>query len=292
MSLRFRNDTAATLVFYPPENAPSSAGTVTLYTPGGSVIQSAAAVTCDSVATTIGAAVARSAQSVTVASASGISAGKKYVIAEGGRSQVVTVRSLASTTLYLEDRMAFALTTSATFKGFSLSYSLTSTHTDVIDRNYRAHWAYTISGVSYQAESYFDVVAYDSAYTTTWSDVLARHGWIQEEVRTADLDGSTYLDTAWEIVRERFRARQMYLDRVRELDQVKGMHCAAVNWLLADERAMRDPAMLPLLEQAERRLTTASDDLFSNLAFYDEDDDLAASDGEEARVVPQWVVSR
>jgi hypothetical protein len=292
MSPRFRTDTAGTLTFYPPENAPSSAATVALYYSGGGALQAAASATCDATSTTIATAAARSAQSVVVALATGIVAGKKYVIAEGGRTQVVTVRSLASTTLYLEDRLAFALTTSATFKGFSLAYSLTSTHTADIDRNYRAHWAYTISGTAYQAEQLFDVVAVDQAYPTTWSDVLARHGWIQEEVRTADLDGATYLDTAWDLVREKFRARQLHLDRVRDLDQVRAMHCAAVNWLLADERAMRDPAMLPLLEQAERRLTSASDDLFSNLAFYDADDDLNASDSETNIVVPQWTVTR
>ena len=290
--MRFRTDTAATLVFYPPENAQSSAATVALYTPTGSELQAAATATRDATSTTIAAAVSRSAQSVTVASATGITAGKKYVIAEGGRSQVVTVRSVSSTTVYLADRMAFALTTSATFKGFALSYALTATHTDDINQNYRALWSYTIGGTAYTADQYFDVVGADQVYPTTWSDVLARHGWIQEEVRTADLDGATYLDTAWEVVRERFRAKQLYLERVRVLDQLKAIHCAAVNWLLAEERAMRDVSALPLLEQAERRMAQASDELFSNLAFYDADEDMSASGDEERLVVPQWVVTR
>ena len=289
---RFREDKAGTLVHYPQEGEPSSSATVVVYYPGGGELQASAAATCDSTSTTMATSYARGVTTVAVASGSGITAGKKYLIEEGGRKQPVTVKAVSSTTVYLYDKLAFSVTSSATFKGYSLTYALTSTHTADKDLNYRASWTYAIGGVTYYADSFFDVVGAVDWYATTWSDVLARHGWVSEEVRDPDLDGARYLATGWEVLREKFNARGKRLERLRTVDAAKASHCAVVAWLLADERAMRDPAMLPMLEQAERRLKEALDELLSNVGFYDDNEDLAAGADEQGVVVPQWVITR
>lgn len=285
--MRFVEDTAATLEFYPPEQGVASAATVALYRAGNTVLQAAASATIDTVSTTIGAAVARGARSITVASATGIVAGRRYLVQEGGRRWVCIVNEISGTTIYPEQRAPFALTTSATFKGYRLSYSLTTTHTADRDDNYRAHWSYTIGGTSYVYDQIFDIVsAYPTdVYETTLDDVLDSYPWISQHLQDHNLDGHRTLDTVWRNgVVLLLQSKRMRVERVRDLRALVPLHVALVNKHLIENLAMIDPGYIERLATAREIVEGVSQYVSADVAWYDANDDLVVDGDEEHKI--------
>jgi len=282
MNNQFKEDATETLVFYPKEQLASSAATVALYKPGGSVLQSAAAATVSAVSTTIAAAVEQGARLFTVASATGITKGRRYLVQEGGRTWDVEVRDISGTTVYCYGSAPFALTTSATVKGWCLSYSLTATHTAERDNNYRALWTYTIGGTDYTANSYFDVVKTDEYFTTTLAYVLAAYDWLLSLIDDDDLDGQELLRAAWrQWVVPRLQSKGMEIHKIKDLDQLRPYHAACVNEHVAYNQAMRDVDKMEAHEMAKERSAELLNLITPKVSWYDDNDDLLATDDEE-----------
>jgi len=284
---RFREDTAGTLEFYPPENQVASAATLTIYKPAGSgsVLQSSTNATIDTVDTTISANASKGARNVTLASAADVTAGVQYLLEQNGRVQPVEVRSVSGTTAYLVNKLHFDFTSGATFKGYRLSYSLTATHTADVDRNYFAEFSYTIASAAYYAIVPFDVVEATDWYPTTLADVYARHpraAWLLDD---HDLDGYEALRVTWEqMLVPSLAAGGMHIERVRDYYHLVPLHVAFISEWLAEHAAMVDPDAIAQLELAKSRRQEIEAAVTSDVPWYDSDDDKSADAGEENRV--------
>ena len=292
---RFVEDATGTLEFYPPEQGVASAATVALYQSGNSEIQAAASATIASASTTVAAAVAKGARSLTVASATGVAADQRFLVQEGGRVWVCDVEDIATTTLYPRQRVPFALTTAATVKGYRLSYAITATHTEDRDDNYRAHWAYTIGGVAFTYDQTFDVVsAYPAdVFPTTLDDVTASYPWVKQHLLDHDLDGARMLATVWSMgLVPLLSSRSMRIERVRDLAALVPLHVALVNKHLIENLAMIDPDYIERLHTAREIVDSMVQYVLADVSWYDSDDDLSVSDGEEHVARTYIAVSR
>lgn len=130
----------------PPDND----ATITIRDAGGATPVSAAAVTEDTTSTTLSAGAAAGAESVTVASATGIVAGYYYRIGSGTTepAEKVRVRAISSTTITLWSPLAYAHSSAATFKGLRLPYSLSGTTFATPGRDYVATVAWNSAAVA------------------------------------------------------------------------------------------------------------------------------------------------
>lgn len=159
-----------TLGFYLPARADATP-TATVYSPGGGSLQTPT-VTLDTVSTTLSGAASAGATSVTVASATGITAGRRYLIGGGedAGGETITVKSVASTTVNLVRALRFAVSSGASFVGHRATLSLSSI--DTADRHYRAEVAWAVSSVT-QAPFVlaFDVTKYTPRSGLTAEDI-------------------------------------------------------------------------------------------------------------------------
>lgn len=281
---RFREDTAGTLVAYPPIDATPSAASVTILYPDGlTELQAATAMTIGAVSTTVSAAT-RGARSLTVASATGIVAGRRYLVTSAGRSFQAEVRSISSSTIYLVGKLPFDVAATSPLKELAATYALTTTHTATRDTNYIAKIAWTIASAAHYSVETFDVVSVAGWYPTTISDLFARYPRAALLLEEKDLDGYETLRTAWEqMLVPSLRSRGLKIDRVRDTHQLIPLHVAFVNEMLAEHAAMVDADRMPQFELAQKRRMEAEAAITSDVDWYDADDDLAVGGGEERR---------
>ena len=279
---RFREDTAGTLEFYNPLLEVPTSATVTLYKPSGEELQAAAAATVDSVDTTVSGAVSRGATSFAVASAASMAEGRRYLVESGGDRWPIQVQRLASTTVYPLGKVPFAIADGSTFKGWRLSYSLTTTHTADKDRSYRALWTVVIAGATHYWDDLFDVVAAVDYYPTALDDLTRRYRWIGDRLPAHDEDGEELLETAWNGVKALLWGKELDPSRVKDKAALVDLHVEVARRNLLRQIADVDNDKASALERAEEDLLAQmSLTLASRLTWYDEDEDLAASSGEE-----------
>lgn len=108
--------------------------TVSLYTDRGGAKVDAASATVDTVSTTVSSAVAAAATTVALADASGVISGRRYMLGLASSTEpleVVTVRSLASSTATLVYPAVYAHSSGAAFRGGRVSYTVAAASTDV-----------------------------------------------------------------------------------------------------------------------------------------------------------------
>jgi len=293
MKSKFLTDTAGTLAFYPPELGASSAATVALYYPGGGTLQAAATATRDSTSTTLSAAAAKGARSVVVTSATGITVGTRYLVAAGGLTVDVEVKSISGTTIYITAPLSAPMASGATYKGWLLSYALTTTHTDVIDQSYRAEWVYTIATVAYQSQQTYDVVAALDYYETTLADVIARHPRISAMLYDWQQDGDDLLETVWQqMVVPALRARRMRPELLMDKGGLVPVHVAHVNLHVAEHEAMLSSDRLEQLDVAKVNAESTLQLYSSAVDWQDESEDLQLDADEEHQVQTYIGISR
>lgn len=146
------------------------------------------AVTVDSVSTTLSAAAGQGQAAglrnrLTVASASGLSAGVLYLLDNtSSQREVVEPKKIASTTVDLVHDLQYdyAITVS-TLKGIRCSFTVDATW--VADENnillpseasYRVRWQYTVAGTVYNLQTYLRLVRKPFKSSVTYQDVVAR----------------------------------------------------------------------------------------------------------------------
>lgn len=291
MKIRVKEDTAGTLWHYPSQHKQATSATVTIYNSAGTEIQASTAATVDSVSTTLASDTARGARQIAVASATGITAGVKYMLVDSGRELEIEVRSVSGTTVYLVQPLTFAASSGATVKGHRLTYALTTTHTQNKDDNYRAHWSYVIATVTYTEDSLFDVVAAVEYYPTTIRDVIARHPRIADLLQTHDLDGFELLRTSWQQrVIPQMDAKGLRIERIKDLSNLIPYHVAIINEMIAEHEAMIDGDRITQLDIARQNSDNMLALYSTDVDWYDEDDDLSESDGEQNRNVSYFQV--
>lgn len=149
---------------------PSGAGTAVVKTVNGGELETVTPV-LDSVSTTLSAATVPGASSVTVASATGISAGHRYLVdgAEDAGGEALTVLSVSSTTVTTVRRLQRAHASGATFKGSRLTFAITTASTPSPGRNFRVEWT-SPEGVVTAIP--FDVTRYAPVSSLTAEDLL------------------------------------------------------------------------------------------------------------------------
>lgn len=213
--LEFIEDQASQrLYFFAEEGRPSATPTVEIKDSGGTVLTAAATtyVTLDSVDTTISGSAAVGAESVTVAAATGITAGKRYLLTNKiGQTEWVEVESVASTTVTLTAPLQHAYTTLSTtygdFESTEWYYTLQSTDYASLAEMHQAKTVYTAGGLSRTQRVVFDIVKVPLVNALTADELFARWPdiWRQEG---AEHRGSTFKrqrETAWRIVKHRIR---------------------------------------------------------------------------------------
>lgn len=185
---------------------PDSAPTFGVYGPSGASVQTGTA-TLDGVSTTLAASASASAQTVTLASGSGVAAGRRYFLGgtEENGGEVVTVRSVSGATATLVRPLQRAAASGATFASSRVTVSLNAIAT--VGRHYRLSLAYDVAAEP-QAPWIvpFDVVRY-----------VARTGLTLEDVRALDpqfakrLPAGTWLpglvERAWQMILARVASR-------------------------------------------------------------------------------------
>lgn len=161
---KFLRDTTPTLISYPRVSSggqfmrrvPTSA-TVMVKSPAAPSTSYAAA-TVDSVATTLSAAASEGANSVTVASATGINARRRYLIAQAGEEHLdVEIRRANSTTIYLAEPLARAAANSAAFAGWACSVALSADQTELVGYG-SARFKAVIDSATYEWDEQFRIV--------------------------------------------------------------------------------------------------------------------------------------
>jgi len=147
------------LAVYLPARADATP-TATVYSPNGGSDQTPS-VTLDTVATTLSGAASAGATSVTVTSATGIVAGRRYLLAGGedAGGETVTVRAVSSTLVTLVRPLRWAAASGASFVGHRVTLSLSAIASEA--RHYRAEIAWAVSAVTQPPFVVpFDVVRY------------------------------------------------------------------------------------------------------------------------------------
>lgn len=126
---------------YDPATRPSGAGTAAVMDLRGGQLE-AVTPTLDAVNTTLSADAAAGALTLSLTSATGVSAGRRYLVGgpEAAGGEWVTVRSLSGTTATLLRRLKRACAAAATFQGTRLTFAITTASTASPGRNYRVEW--------------------------------------------------------------------------------------------------------------------------------------------------------
>jgi hypothetical protein len=154
---------------------PDSAPTWTFKGPSGGTLESGTS-SLDAVSTTLGGAVAAGATSFTVASATGITAGRSYLLTgtEDAGGERVTVRAISGTTVTPVRPVRLAHANGAAFKSTRVTVALTATSTATVGRHHRLELAWAVSSTTQPPLAYAACVCrfYPTTHLT-FADVQA-----------------------------------------------------------------------------------------------------------------------
>ena len=124
------------------------AAQVTVRGPDMTIYASAVDATVDAVNTTLGSAAAAAATTVTVASATGIVVGRRYLVGNGTSAprEMVRVRGISGTTITLSRPLRSAQATGAGFVGTRLSLAVTAAQASALFWDGHAEWNFADDG--------------------------------------------------------------------------------------------------------------------------------------------------
>lgn len=131
----------ATLTLYLAAR-PSGAGSAVVRGPNGGPLQDAPTLTLDAVDTTLGAAAAAGASTLTLTSATGVTVGRRYLLGgpESLGGEMVTVTALSGSVATLASRLRRAHASGAAFQGTRLAVAITTASTATVQRGCRVEW--------------------------------------------------------------------------------------------------------------------------------------------------------
>lgn len=153
--------------------------------------------TVESVSTTVDAASGRSQtdpQKINLTSTSGVTTSRKYLISEGSKQEwVQPIEIVTNDYIRVRHVLKNDYTTSATFVGTTITATVDSTWvadeaniSDHLDPNpsYRVRWAIVVSGVTYVAYSFFDLVRAPIRHQVDIDDLNARAPGLHDNIPT------------------------------------------------------------------------------------------------------------
>lgn len=222
--------TESLIGYYSPKPEPPSSATVAVYAPGVSDV-SVEAATVDSVSTTLSAAAAAGATTLTVASATGITAGRSYLVATPGGYVPVPVSKVSGSTVYLDEPAPCALANSSAFVGWAVTHALTTSETATKGEGH-ALWSFTIGGVVYPWRQSFYVTTTKDAYTLNWPKLTALFP-IAARLRPGDdVEGDETISAGWTDLRFYLDVRGLRPERIKSPDILEYPHALACVWHL------------------------------------------------------------
>lgn len=190
--------------------------------------------TIDAVDTTL-AASAGPAQTdstlVEVTSATGVVAGRQYLISEGGKREWVTVAEVDDTDVYVTAPLRNDFTAAATFESCDLTASVDATwvaDSDNLsdptspDPSYRVRWAVTVDGASQIELTFFGLIRAAVGHGVTMADVEARLWNVIEDIPVAHRadQGQRLIAAAWEDVQAMLAGQGLNDAAVRDASRV------------------------------------------------------------------------
>lgn len=240
-------DRAEVLTIYPPRAylAKPTAADVRVGTPStilpdeGS--ETSITANIDATNTTLSAAASRDDDEVVVASATNIVAGRRYLITSEGRKQQVTVRAIASTTIYLVEPLRDDVSSGATFVGLATTHTLTTAETSTVGEGH-VIFRLTIGGIVRRVDDVIRVEPKIFPLTLT-AERLMRRKEVRRMRDATDLTLDELIEAGWtDILRPKLRARKISEDRIRTPSEIEVAHQEACILLLyrASDRSQED----------------------------------------------------
>lgn len=162
MYLWLQKSVGGTLFTDELDERPDASPTFSVLSPSGGSLATGTG-TVDAVSTTLNGAVAAGATTVVVASAASIFVGRRYRIggAESVGGEVVTVKSIATTTITLVRPLVRAAASGATFDSSRISITVTAAACATIGRHHRIEITYLVGAVARPTLTIpFDVTRY------------------------------------------------------------------------------------------------------------------------------------
>lgn len=256
---------------YDPPTRPSGAGTAVVRDVRGGQLE-AVTPTLDTVNTTLAASADAGALTLSLTSATGVSAGRRYLVGgpEGEGGEWVTVRSLSGTTATLVRRLQRARASAVTFVGTRLTFAVTTASTASPGRNFRVEWTSPEGVVSAIP---FDVTRYAPVSGLTGEELLDLDPTFFSRVSAQEwLPGRVAV--AWEMIL-RFISQAYAPGGLAGTVDLTTAHSYLVRALLAEGFGKSDEAVAEL-EDLRRRYAQERDAALGACA-YDERQTGAAS---------------
>ncbi|HEY6017591.1 MAG TPA: hypothetical protein VIU16_12460 [Gaiellaceae bacterium] len=198
---------ARAVAFDLPQRADATP-TFVVYTPQGGTQQASASVTLDAVDTTLGGAAAAGAQTVSVASAAGVTVGRKYLIggSEDTGGERVTVTGVSGTTVTLARKLRLAHASGAAFQSSRVTCAVSAIAT--VARHYRIEIAWSVGGTAQPPfERTFDVVRYVPESNVTAFDDVADTDPVSGKRLPAGVWFPATRDAAWDEILDHVAAK-------------------------------------------------------------------------------------
>jgi len=216
------NVTGQTLLLRVPQGRPSSAtfGVYRNYAGDDDTTEFSGSATVDTVNTTVNAASGASQadpQKVSLASTTGVVLGRKYLLSENSVQEWVEPVEIRASYIRVRHPLLNDYSTAAAFVSTWLSAAVDSTFIQTLGKvsdlsdlapDYRVRWTIVVSGVTYIAHSYFDVVRAEVRHDVDIDDINARAPGLRDSlpVEYQVEDGRPLIDAAFRAVRAHFRA--------------------------------------------------------------------------------------
>lgn len=169
--MRFVEANRASSISIDLPRRPSAAGTYTVADRQGGVLQASTAASLDSVNTTLSAGADAGALSVVVTSATGITVGRRYLLAgaEDAGGEVVTVRAISGTTVTLARRLMQTRASGVSFASARVAFALPAIASP--GRAYRVEYSYPGADDRPDVAVPFDVTRWTPVTSLTLEDV-------------------------------------------------------------------------------------------------------------------------
>lgn len=210
----------------------TGAGTAAVVSSAGAVLASPTP-TLDAVNTTLSASAAAGATSLSVTSATGITAGRRYLVggAETAGGEVVLVASVSGTTVTLQRALVSARASGATFQGTRVTVPVSSACTAEVVRQRRVEW--TDPDTAEVLAVPFDVTRYAPRTFLTTSLLMDLDALLRKRI-PAGTSLPTVIERAWEMLLSDLATKDRHPGGYAGVIDLTTAHAYLVRSLLAE----------------------------------------------------------
>ncbi len=214
---------------YGDDQAPEFSGTATIDTVNTTITVAAGYAQNDN-------------RTITVASATGIVTGRKYLLSGNGQSEWVEPVYILSTTIIVRQPIAGDFATGAALASTYATAAIDDTWVALLANlsdlsnpwpDYRIKWTATIGGSSFVEYGFFDVARENANYSVDIEDVNLRAPGLRDSMPTdyrAD-NGATLLRSAWYALQADFNSLGLTTESIRDaqfIDEAMILKCLAI----------------------------------------------------------------